>query len=38
MLEDDWRRSNKMSNLFVDEEEGEDAEASSEEEEILGPA
>ena len=37
MLEDDWRRSNKMSNLFVDEEEGEDLEASGEEEEILDP-
>ena len=37
VLEDDWRRSNKMSNLFVDEEEGEGAEASSEEEEILDP-
>ena len=37
VLEDDWRRSNKMSNLFVDEEEGEDLEASGEEEEILDP-
>ena len=37
VLEDDWRRSNKMSNLFVDEEEGEGAEASGEEEEILDP-
>ena len=37
VLEDDWRRSNKMSNLFVDEEERGGAEASSEEEEILDP-
>jgi len=37
VLEDDWRRSNKMSNLFVDEEEGEDAEASGEEKEVLDP-
>ena len=37
VLEDDWRRSNKMSNLFVDEEEGEGAEASGEEEEVLDP-
>ena len=37
VLEDDWRRSNKMSNLFVDEEEGEGAEAAGEEEEVLDP-
>lgn len=37
VLEDDWRRSNKMSNLFVDEEEGEGAEASGGEEEVLDP-
>lgn len=37
VLEDDWRRSNKMSNLFVDDEEGEGAEAAGEEEEVLDP-
>jgi len=37
VLEDDWRRSNKMSNLFVDEEEGEGDEAAGEEEEVLDP-
>ena len=37
VLEDDWRRSNKMSNLFVDEEEGEGAETAGEEEEVLDP-
>ena len=37
VLEDDWRRSNKMSNLFVDEEEGEGAETAAEEEEVLDP-
>ena len=37
VLEDDWSRSNKMSNLFVDDEEGEGAEASGEEEEVLDP-
>ena len=37
VLEDDWRRSNKMSNLFVDDEEGEGAEAAGEEEEALDP-
>ena len=37
VLEDDWRRSNKMSNLFVDDEEREGAEAAGEEEEVLDP-
>ena len=37
VLEDDWRRSNKMSNLFVDDEEGEGVEAAGEEEEVLDP-
>ena len=37
VLEDDWRRSNKMSNLFVDDEEGGGAETAGEEEEVLDP-
>ena len=36
-LEDDWRRSNKLGNLFSDNEEGEEGEDGGSEDEVLDP-
>jgi len=36
-LEDDWRRSNKLGNLFSDNEEGEEGEEGGSEDEALDP-
>lgn len=37
VLEDDWRRSNKLGNLFSDNDEGEEGQEGQEEDEALDP-